>query len=373
MIREKRKNVIFNFVIRMEKYNLASIKEELQLTEFPDASLDYRELGLKNPETTPENPELPKVIPALPTLYLENGAINLTALEEMIKEHSLKGIEAVLVAGTTGESSFMNEEEQIIYIKEAVKIAKKYNVKVVAGTGSNSTIEQSVLSAGAFECGADASLLLAPYYIKSSPQGILRHLWNGLDKGPGIIYSISGRTAVQIPLEVLRQLSNHPNFLGVKECDGQERIKQLADWGIKVWSGNDDTLPNDVHSYGAFGAITVAGDIDPEVVQTIIEGRASRAALVRHLTISDIIFPVGEVNPAGIHNAIEMIRRAINEGNYPAVFRDVVGPFSSKRQEWVECSLKSIGIKARVFGVNYKVFDDDSLISQDYRIPKFEK
>lgn len=357
----------------MEEYNLTSIKEEVQLAEFPYASLDYQELGLEKPENTLENPQLPEVIPALPTLYLEDGAINLTALEEMIKEHSLKGIKAVLVAGTTGESSFMNEEEQILYIKEAVKIAKKYNIQVVAGTGSNSSIEQSILSAGAFENGACASLLLAPYYIKSSSQGILRHLWNGLDKGPGIIYSISGRTAVQIPLEVLRQLSNHPNFLGVKECDGQERIKQLTDWDIKVWSGNDDTLPNDVHDYGAFGTITVAGDIDPELVQIIVKGSVSRADIIRHLTISGIIFPTGEANPAGIHNATEMIRRAIQSINYPATFRDVVGPFSNKHQEWVKSSLKSVGITSSCFGNNYKIFDDRSMVSEGFRIPQFEK
>lgn len=356
----------------MEKFNLKEMEQWLVLEVFPDSTLDYQELGLTKPNNTPENPDLPPVIPALPTLYLENGAINLTALEEMIKNHSSKGIKAVLVAGTTGEATFMNESEQVSYIKEAVKIAKKYEVKVVAGTGSNSTVEQGELTEGAFKHGADASLLLAPYFIKSSPQGILKHLWEGLNKGPGIIYSVSGRTAVQIPLEVIKLLSGHPNFLGVKECDWYDRIRKLANWDIKVWSGNDDTVPNDVHSCGAFGILTVTGAIDPQIVQTIVEWNPTRADIIRHLTVSSILFPPDHPNPAGVHNASEMIRRENQDVNYPAVFRDVVGPFTEKRQIWMRESLMKLGIGSIVFGDNHKIFTDKAQFKPDYRIPSFE-
>lgn len=356
----------------MQKIDLQAIEQEVAVDMFPQEDLFIKRLKFLTGSCNKKKTVLPSVIPALPTLYLTNGAINLTALEEFMQAQAAQGIKAVLVAGTTGESSFMNINEQLYYIDMAVKIAENFNLQVVAGVGANSTTEQSVLAKGAFKLGADASLLLPPYYIKSSPQGILQHLWEGLNKGPGILYSISGRTGVEIPLEVIKELSQHPYFLGVKECDGQKRIKQLTDWGIQVWSGNDDTLPDDRNKYGAFGAITVVGDIDPVLVQTIVEGRAVFQDVVRQITLSKILFPPGMPNPIAIHNASEMIRRQKKDIQYPVTFRDVVLPFTEKAQLWMQKSLGELGIPAEVFRKNHQLYNDITNVPPKYRTPDFE-
>lgn len=316
------------------------------------------------------NPDLPKAIPALPTLYLENWAINLSALEEFIKKQSENWITAVLVAWTTWEASFMEKPEQIKYVEESVKIAKKFNIKVIAWAWANSTAEQNKLASLAIEAWASANLLLAPYYIKSDSRWIYKHLEQWLNKWPWIIYSISWRTWVSIPLEVIYKLSDHPNFIWVKECDWWERIKNLTNKWIRVWSWNDDELVEDTLKYWAYGSISVVCNLMPKTIQAIVEWSLDKKEILRLEQWSKILFPKNTPNPIAIHNASEMIRYKWEK----IWFREWSVPFIIEQQEWMKSNLERLWIESNMFLNNYKHYLwNIEEFKKEYRIPKFKE
>lgn len=326
--------------------------------DFPVDDIKYMEELVRNASDWIEKSsiQMPDVMPAIATIYKEDGTIDYAELDNMLKRQHEAWVEGVLIAGTTGESSFMGHEEHLEYIRRASEIADKYGLKTLVGTWSNSSAEQNELTSGAFDAWADASLLLAPYYIKASDVDIIRHLLEGLNLWPAIIYSIGGRTGCPISSDVLKVLSGHPNFLWVKECDGPEKIQELTMAWIRVWTWNDETSFSDIHRDWASGSISVVCNIDPELTLEIREWRnATKGTIDRLLDLSHLMFLPWQPNPKPVHNTIEMIRRFVNDIQTPATFRLPWWPLQTDQQEYLARWLSKQWINAVPFDDNYNL------------------
>ncbi len=333
--------------------NLLEYNPELNFWEVPQDNLDITitSTGLENFDKTTDD-----FIPAIPTLYNTDWSIDYEELENILETHSNAWVSWALIAWTTWESSFLNDQEHIDYISEAVKIANQYNMRIYAWTWSNCTQEQNHLTQNAFKSWAHASLLLPPYYIKCSNNDLIRHLNSWLDYWPGIIYSVASRTSMPIPIKVLEVLSRHPNFLWVKECDWSDRIQELSRLWIRVWTGNDDESFLNIHRDGAKWVISVVWNINPTLMQEVVEGVSmTKEKIDELLCLSHIAFLPWQPNPKGIHNIMEMTRRAQRVIWAPAVFRWPSWPLSLEQQEYVAGHLARYWIDAVPFGDNYRV------------------
>lgn len=216
------------------------------------------------------------VCTALVTPFL-NGAVNYPMMEQLLGRQMAAGITAVVLSGTTGESPTLSDEEKL----EMIRRAKAYvqdGCMIIAGTGSNSTIHAVDLSIKAEKAGADALLVVSPYYNKATASGLIAHYRAVAEavRIPVIIYNVPSRTGVDIPISVYKALSAIPNIAGVKEASSDitkiVRIRGACGPGFGIWSGNDDqTVP--VISLGGSGIISVMSNVCP--VETLAMARAA--------------------------------------------------------------------------------------------------
>ena len=181
---------------------------------------------------------------ALVTPFLE-GKINYPMMDQLLKRQIDAGIKAVVIAGTTGESPTLSDEEKLTLVRRCKDYVGN-RCLIIAGTGSNNTAHSVALSVAAEEAGADALLVVSPYYNKATPQGIYLHylsICNAVSI-PVIVYNVPGRTGLDIPVSVYNQLASISNIAGVKEAspDITKIIRIRNDCGpdFAVWSGNDD-------------------------------------------------------------------------------------------------------------------------------------
>src|SRR5687768_2168245 len=215
----------------------------------------------------------------------KSGKVDEGALSRLIKSQIRGGVEGIVPVGTTGESPTLSYEEHIAVVDFAVRAAAG-KVKVLAGTGANSTEEAIYLTKAAERAGADGSLQVAPYYNKPTQEGLYQHFRAIADatKLPIILYSIPGRCGIEIGVETVRRLaSDCRNIVGIKEAGGQaDRVSQIrAACGPKftILSGDDSlTLPFMV--VGADGVVSVASNVIPKEVAQMVRifaeiGRAS--------------------------------------------------------------------------------------------------
>lgn len=218
-----------------------------------------------------------------------DGAFDQAAFAALIEGQIRGGVEGIVPVGTTGESPTLDHDEHNAVIKAAVEIAKG-RCKVIAGTGSNSTREAIELTVEAERLGADAALLVAPYYNKPSQQGLYLHYKAIAEavKIPLILYSIPGRCGIEIAVEtVVRLAKDFPNIVAIKEAGGSvERVNQLRQAlpdSFEILSG-DDSLTLPFLSAGAVGVISVASNIIPKEVGDLVRhwlaGRPGDAAAV---------------------------------------------------------------------------------------------
>jgi 4-hydroxy-tetrahydrodipicolinate synthase len=206
-----------------------------------------------------------RVITAVKTPYLEDGNIDIEAYDKLVEHQIANGVEGIIVGGTTGEGHLFSWDEHLCLIAHT-KAKFDGKIIIVGNTGSNSTSESVWATRKGFALGMDASLLINPYYGKTSAKGIVMHLEAALKFGPAFIYNVPGRTGQDIKPEIILQIKDHKYFVGVKECVGHERIKELSDHGVKCWSGNDDQMHLSRHKYGAQGVISVTSNIVPGLV-----------------------------------------------------------------------------------------------------------
>lgn len=244
-----------------------------------------------------------------------DGKIDFDALGEIIEFQIANKTDAIIICGTTGESSTMTDEEHIDTIAYCVKKVNK-RVPVIAGTGSNDTAYCVFLSKEAEKVGADALLISTPYYNKASQKGLALHFKTVADAVniPIILYNIPGRTGMGISIECLKDVAKHPNIVGLKEASGDISYlaKAVAEVGdnIDFYSGNDDMIVP-VMSLGGKGVISVLSNVMPkethDMVQTYLDGdvETSRKLQIELLDLINALFI--EVNPIPVKTAMNLM------------------------------------------------------------------
>lgn len=254
------------------------------------------------------------VCTALVTPFLD-GKINYSMLEKLLKRQMNAGVKAIVIAGTTGESPTLSDEEKITLFQKS----KEYvgdQCLIIAGTGSNNTEHSIHLSIGAQEAGADALLVVSPYYNKATPDGIIMHYRSICESVsiPVIVYNVPGRTGLDIPISVYKALSAIPNIAGVKEANPDitkiARIRNTCGKDFPIWSGNDDQIVP-VMALGGQGVISVLSNVLPKETVMLCDaaecGNFQTAADLqcRYLPLIDALF--SEVNPIPVKAAMKEI------------------------------------------------------------------
>jgi 4-hydroxy-tetrahydrodipicolinate synthase len=254
-----------------------------------------------------------------------NDQLDEISLRELVEWQIEQGVDGIVPVGTTGESPTLNFKEHIRVIELAVEVARK-RVKVVAGTGANSTTEAIELTRAAEEVGADGSLQVAPYYNKPPQEGLYRHFQAIAEatKLPLLLYSIPGRCGIEISVDTCSRLAAHcPTIVGIKEAGGTpERVSQLraAIPKFTILSG-DDSLTLPFMSVGAEGVISVASNVAPrEVVHMVkaFEQGKLAAAQKLHLQLYSLFKDLFiETNPIPVKAALAMMGKIEEEYRLP--------------------------------------------------------
>ncbi len=254
------------------------------------------------------------VCTALVTPFL-GEKVNYPMMQQLLKRQMDAGIHTVVIAGTTGESATLTDAEKIELFAQS-KAYTGSNCCIIAGTGSNSTAHAVELSQAAEEAGADALLVVSPYYNKATEDGLFAHYVSIAHavQIPIILYNVPSRTGVDIPVSVYRRLSRVPNIIGVKEASTDItktiRIRRECPDSFRVWAGNDDmTVP--IISLGGAGVISVMSNVLPEetiaMTNAALAGDFDTAAdlQVKLQTVTDLLFC--EVNPIPVKYAMNCI------------------------------------------------------------------
>lgn len=254
------------------------------------------------------------VCTALVTPFLDEK-VNYPMLKALLKRQIEAGIKSVVVAGTTGESPTLSDQEKINMIR-CCKEQAGQECLIIAGTGSNSTKHTVELSKQAADAGADALLIVSPYYNKATADGLFAHYITVAHSVsiPIILYNVPSRTGVDIPVSVYKRLSRIPNIVGVKEASGEiskiTRIKNACFNDFQVWTGNDDMTVASM-ALGASGVISVASNICPEQMEAMASAALNddfeTASQVQRILqpLIDLLF--SETNPIPVKEAMKCI------------------------------------------------------------------
>ena len=253
---------------------------------------------------------------ALVTPFDENGNVNFDKIKELVDFPIENGTDALVACGTTGEASTMNDEEHLAAIKAIIDAADK-RVPVIAGTGGNDTAHSIYLSQEAEKLGADALLIITPYYNKANKSGLRKHFVSIANsvKLPIILYNVPSRTKVNIPPALVADLArNVDNIVALKEACGDlaqvAEVCRLVPDDFAVYSGNDDSiLP--LLSLGGSGVISVLANVCPrethDLVAKFFEGdiEGSRKLQLGMKPLIDALFI--EVNPVPVKTAVNLL------------------------------------------------------------------
>ncbi len=216
-------------------------------------------------------------IVALITPMTEAGEIDWAALENLVDWHLEQGTDGIVVAGSTGEGATLTEMERSELVRRVADQVQK-QIPVIAGTGTNSTESTCELTADAKSFGADAALIVAPYYNKPTQEGLIAHYREAAKQGiPVILYNHPGRTGIDIQIETVLQLAADPNIVAIKEASSLERIQALLPKlpkDFKVYSGDDPTAVASVAAGGA-GVISVVANIVPALMKKLMASALS--------------------------------------------------------------------------------------------------
>ncbi len=285
--------------------------------------------------------------PALVTPFDPNsGDINYEAFGKLIDRQIAAGVDAVCVCGTTGESATMSLREHNAAVEYCVERVNG-RVKVIAGAGSNDTSAAVYLSQHAQAAGADALLLVTPYYNKASQTGLIKHYEYIADRVnlPIMLYNVPGRTGVSFTAETYQKLSQHPLINGVKEASGNFSLlahtRYLCGDDFYIWSGNDDQVVP-MMALGAKGVVSVASNIIPDVMLKMshlcLEGNFEAASRLQidHMDLIDSLFV--EVNPIPIKTAMNLMDMDMGMLRLPLC------DMSEKNYEALKASMTRMGL-----------------------------
>lgn len=255
-------------------------------------------------------------ITALVTPFTRDGAVDYGRLKALVEAQVEGGVEGICAVGTSGESPTLSHEEHHQVIEKTIEFARG-KVRIVAGTGANSTAEAISLTRAALAMGgADACLQVTPYYNKPNAEGLYRHFMSVADLGlPVILYNVPGRAGREIPLDVVARLAKHPNVIAIKEAAGSvDRVSAIKDRepGFTVLSG-DDSLALPMLSVGAEGVISVASNVIPremsDMVRLALSGDfvRARACHAKYYRLFRDLFI--DVNPVMVKEALWLTGR----------------------------------------------------------------
>ncbi|MBP1532521.1 MAG: 4-hydroxy-tetrahydrodipicolinate synthase [Ruminococcus sp.] len=282
---------------------------------------------------------------AIVTPMNADGSINFDKLGELIDWQIEEGTDAIIICGTTGESATMIDEEHIDCIDYAVKRVA-HRVPVIAGTGSNHTDYAVGLSKKAQLLGADALLLVTPYYNKTSQKGLITHyttIANAVDL-PIILYNVPSRTGVNILPETLKELSKIDNIVAVKEATGNisqiARVAALCGDDLDIYSGNDDQIVP-IMALGGKGVISVLSNCMPkethEIAQLCLDNKfpEAQARMNKVLEFANSNGLFCDVNPIPVKEALNIMGWDVGECRLPLVRMDddKIAKLKAKMQE----------------------------------------
>ena len=260
---------------------------------------------------------------AIVTPMKADGSVNYEKYRELIEWQIESGTDAIIACGTTGESSTLTHEEHIGVMRAAVEQAAG-RIPGISGTGSNDTAYCIELSQEAEKLGADALLLVTPYYNKTSQRGLVAHYTAVADAVdlPILLYNVPSRTGVDIKPETVAALSKHPNIVAVKEANGNissaAQVAALCD--IDIYSGNDDQIVP-LLSLGGKGVISVMANVEPRRTHDIVakwmagDVEGSRALQLELLELASAMFM--DVNPIPVKEAMNLMGLDVGECRLP--------------------------------------------------------
>ncbi|RDZ65145.1 4-hydroxy-tetrahydrodipicolinate synthase [Haloferax sp. Atlit-12N] len=254
------------------------------------------------------------VYPAMTTPFHEDGSIDFEQFQADVRRLEEAGVDGIVPVGSTGESATLTHDEHVEVVEAAVEAVE--DVPVIAGSGSNSTREALELSRRSADAGADALLLISPYYNKPEQSGLVEHYRTIADEIdlPQIVYNVPGRTGSNILPETAATLAEHPNITAYKAASGDlgqisEVVERTRDEQFAVLSG-DDALTLPVLSVGGVGAISVTANVEPArvgaMVHSALQGDYERARDIHHdlAPLNRHLF--SETNPIPVKEAMEI-------------------------------------------------------------------
>ena len=251
---------------------------------------------------------------AIVTPFTEHG-IDYERLRRNLDFQYENGTSAVVVCGTTGENATLTNDEHQELVRAAIR-DNAGRMKLIVGVGSNNTLTALRRAEGAKAAGADAILMVTPYYNKSTQKGLIEHFSYVADRVeiPMILYNVPSRTGIGLKAETCKALSEHPNIVGIKEASGDialgAKIRSLCGDELLIWSGNDDcTVP--LMSLGALGVISVASNIVPGAVAKLcalcLDGAFEEASALyaKYAALISALFI--ETNPIPVKAAMQLM------------------------------------------------------------------
>ena len=277
-----------------------------------------------------------------------DGAVDLDAFRTLVRRQLDARIDALIVCATTGEAPTLRSGERTALIQTAVSLAA-HQTPVIVGTGSNDTAHAIELSREAEALGADAALIVTPYYNKATQAGLIAHYTAVADalRIPVIVYNVPSRTGVSCTAETYAALAEHPNIVGVKEASGnfalmQDTLNRCGD-GFSVWSGNDEDTAA-LMTLGGAGVISTAANLIPgdmrELTHLALSGSLHKAGLLQ-LRMAELVRALFcEVNPIPVKTALAHLGLCAEE------FRLPLCAISEAHRAQLYAAMDAYGVKA---------------------------
>jgi len=286
---------------------------------------------------------------ALITPMNEDGSVNFERLETLVEEQINGGIDALVICGTTGEKSTLRYDEHVKVIEVAAKKTAK-RVPIIAGTGSNDTVYSVELCDDAEKAGADAFLMVTPYYNKTSQDGLIAHYNYIADRvnKPIILYNVPSRTGVAIKPETYQKLSKHPNIVATKEANGDlsaiAKTRYLCGDELAIYSGNDDQVVP-IMSLGGIGVISVLSNLLPKETHDMcyeyLNGNTDKARelQIKYTGLIDSLFC--DVNPIPVKTAMNLAGMNVGPVRLP-LYPMNESNLNYLKEKLTECDIKII-------------------------------
>ncbi len=283
---------------------------------------------------------------ALVTPMNEDGTVNFDQLKELTEWHVSEGTDAIIACGTTGEASTLIDEEHLAVIETVIKQVNG-RIPVIAGTGSNDTKHGIYLAVEAEKLGADALLIVTPYYNKATKKSLIAHYEAICSqvKTPVILYSVASRTNLNLTPSLVKALKEIPNVQGIKEASSDisqiVEIARLVDDNFALYSGNDDQVVP-VLSVGGSGVISTIANITPKdtsaMVHHYLNGELEQAKKIQlnQMPLIDVIF--SEVNPVPVKKGVELLK------GIEAHYRLPLGPPEDETVERLRKEMHAYGL-----------------------------